>query len=225
MRKLLLVFFVILSVHFSVSAQDEESGGAGPEFGDILIEITASPFDRDGNGDALLSFGQFRARYWLSDLLVPRLGLWYDYSSEASTPDDVFNSASWMVNPGVEFHFVNNGAFTSYAAADILISGEWRQLESTTDSNVDGSLQRPSGTNYSFSDASRGSFSIGLGASAGADYHFSSRFYIGAEVGFYILGGQTSDVEVDGELFQEGTMFWNGGVTTMNAVRIGFKLL
>ena len=72
---------------------------------------------------------------------------------------------------------------------------------------------------------SRGYFGLGAYGAVGADYHFSSRFYIGAEIGLQFMTGTTQDVEVDGTLVQSGFKFFDAGVNTMNSFRIGFKLL
>ena len=222
MKKIYWVLLAILLTTGPAFAQDK---GSVPEPGSWLIEITTSPFNRDENvsGESLLNFGYLRGRYFLNQTLVPRLGVGFHFSDAHTTPDDVITRASYSIMPGVEYHFLNEGAFTSYGAFDLMINGEVREIESTTDSNVTGSTQRPTTSNQLFSD--RGSFGVGGMVSAGADYHFASRFYIGVEIGVYIFKGKTTDVEVDGALFQEGTSFFNGGISTSSSFRIGFILI
>lgn len=226
MRKLLWVSVMILLFVSPSIAQDEMGGGSGPTGGELLFEITASPLSKDGPGSSLLSFGQLRGRYFLTDRMVPRLGVWYniDDNGAGSTPDVVNSVSEYMFAPGFEYHFLNEGGFTSYAAVDVLISGRSAQRESATGPDVVGSTQVPSGTNYPFSPSLRGFFGVGGNFSVGGEYHFGSRFYFGAEVGVYFMAANYSDVEVDGTLYQEGFSFFNSGVNTSNSFRVGFKL-
>ncbi|WP_425390843.1 hypothetical protein [Ekhidna sp.] len=238
MQKLLLVSLMIFLTS-AISAQDD-SGGTSPSSGELLIEITSSPFGRDVNNyssssTTLLNFGQFRARYFLNDVLVPRLGIWFaidDNKDGMSTPDVTQTVSQFMFTPGVEYHFLNENGFTSYAALDVIISSRSVKQTSETDSDISGAL--PGGSdvssiisqpNQSFSFNNRGFFGIGAMGAVGADYHFSSRFYMGAEIGFYFVTGKSSDVEIDGTLYQSGIKFFESGVKTSNSFRIGFKLL
>lgn len=237
MKKLLMVSIMVFlsSIAFAQDVDLPEEG-VGLESGDLLIEITSSPFGRDGisyisesgTNLTLLNFGQLRARFAVTDRIVPRLGVWFsidDNHSRISTPDVTESVTEFMIAPGAEYHFINENGFTSYAAFDVLISGRSMQRESSTGSDVSGTLSVPSGTNQDFSLSNRGYFGIGAHGAVGADYHFSSRFYIGAEIGLYIMAGTSSDIEVDGTLYQEGIKFFDAGVKTSNSFRIGFKLL
>ena len=221
-----------------VYAQDD-SGGISPESGELLVEITSSPFGRDGSAysgnTTLLNFGQFRARYVLTDVLVPRLGIWFSIDDNVdglSTPDVTQTISNYMFTPGIEYHFVNENGFTSYAALDVIVSMRSVERLSLSDSDISGALP-PSGTdvstvitqsNQSFDFEDRGYFGVGGMLAIGADYHFSSRFYLGAEIGFYALTGKTSDVTIDGSLYQNGIKFFESGVATSNSFRVGFKL-
>lgn len=225
----------------SIMYAQDDSGGTSPTSGELLIEITTSPFGRDGNtysssnNTTLLNFGQFRARYFLNEALVPRLGIWFsidDNKDGMSTPDATETISQFMFTPGVEYHFINENGFTSYAALDVIISGRSVKRLSETDSDIAGALPGSGDVssivtepNRSFSFENRGFFGIGAMGAVGADYHFSSRFYMGAEIGFYFITGKSSDVEIDGALYQEGIKFFESGIKTSNSFRIGFKLL
>ena len=230
MKKLLWVSLVILLTCGTAFAQDDESGGgSGPSSGELFFEITASPFNRDGNtfDGALLNFGQFRARYFLDETLVPRLGVFYSVDNNESnfpTPDVVTSISNFAFTPGLEYHFLNEGGFTSYAAVDIILAGRTATRESDTSPEVIGSTEVPDGVNDAFNTETRGFFGIGAFAGVGAEYHFASRFYVGAEIGFQFIRGRSSDVEVDGALYQEGIVFFDSGVNTSNSIRVGFKL-
>lgn len=223
MRKLFLFSIVLLLSVTTLVAQDDVGGdsGGGPESGDVLIEITGTPFE----GSSLLNFGSFRSRFFVSDKVVPRLGFTISASNDQSTPDIVTNLTEYTAMPGVELHFSNEGAFRSYAALDVVVGQRFASLESISGASVDGSTQVPNGNNYNFSTARRGYFQIGGNLSVGADYHFSSRFYIGTEIGFNYVRTMYSDVTVDGILYQAGTSGNAGSINTINTFRIGFKLL
>lgn len=220
----------------SITYAQDDSGGTSPESGELLIEITTSPFSRDGNiyssNTTLLNFGQFRARYFLNEALVPRLGIWFsidDNKDGMTTPDATVTISQYMFTPGMEYHFINENGFTSYAALDVIITGRSVKQLSETDSDISGALPgsgfTPTQPNQSFSFENRGFFGIGAMGAVGADFHFTSRFYMGAEIGFYFVTGKSSDVEIDGTLYQEGIKFFESGVKTSNSFRIGFKLL
>jgi len=239
MKKLSLISLMIVLT--SIAFAQDDSGGASPSSGELLIEITSSPFGRDGSGvllsensqssgTTLLNFGQFRARYFLNEQLVPRLGIWFaidDNQDGLSTPDVTETVSQFMFTPGIEYHFINESGFTSYAALDVLIMSRSAERLSLTDSDVTGAIVNPSSIsspNANINFNNRGFFGVGAMGAVGADYHFSSRFYMGAEIGFYFVTGTTSDVEIDGTLYQEGIKFFDAGVETRNSFRIGFKL-
>lgn len=227
MRKLFLFSIVLLLSVSTLVAQDDVGSPAGsdsgniPEQGDVLIEITGTPFE----GSSLLNFGSFRARFFVSDKIVPRIGFTINASNDQSTPDIVTNLTEYTAMPGVELHLTRESKFRSYAALDVIVGQRFASLESISGASVDGSTQVPNGNNFNFSTARRGFFRIGGNLSVGADYHFSSRFYIGTEIGFSYIRTMYSDVSVDGELYQAGTSGNSGSLNTINTFRIGFKLL
>lgn len=220
MRKLFMVLLVFLLSQATLMAQgDTGDQGSGPEAGDLLIEITGNPFE----GNSLLNFGQFRARYFLNETIVPRLGFYMDLNNTQNTPDLVTNNSTYSFMPGAEYHFQTDGAFRSYAALDAIVGWNTRNRESTTGSTVEGSLTVPTQPNQSLT---RGYFEVGAQVSAGADYHFSkSRFYIGAEIGFQLTRRTHSEVLVDGNMYQQSTISSFGNVNIGNSLRVGFKLL
>lgn len=217
------VFMVLIAFVFAGSSAlySQDGEGTGPEGGDLLIEITGTPFA----GSSLLNFGQFRARYVLNDKLVPRLGVSFDLSNANTTPDLVTNNSTFTVMPGVEYHLTAEGPYRAYAAGSFIIGSRSASRESATGPSVDGSTQVPSGTNYSFSTGSRSYFQYGLEIATGAEYHFNSRFYMGVEIGFQFYKNNYKEVMVDGELYQDATSATYGNLTTNNSFRIGFKLL
>lgn len=224
MKKLFLFSVVLLLSISPLIGQDsveKDLSGYSPAAGDVLIEITGTPFA----GNSLLNFGSFRGRVFVSENLAPRLGLSMNLNNGQSTPDVVTNLSQYTVMPGLEYHLTNEGSFRSYVALDLSIGQRFASLESLSGESVDGSTQVPTVDNFSFSTSRRGYFQLGGGLSVGAEYHFGSRFYIGTEIGFNYLRTMFDDVLVDGQLFQVGTLTNTGSLNTINTFRIGFKLL
>ncbi|NQZ75553.1 MAG: hypothetical protein HRT61_05495 [Ekhidna sp.] len=166
--------------------------------------------------------------------MVPRLGISFsidDNKGGLSSPDVTETVFQYMFTPGLEYHFLNEGGFTSYIALDIIVVSRFMERINSTGRDVTGALVDPDDSanplndpNVSIPLSDRGFFGLGGYLAFGADYHFSSRFYVGAEIGFQAMTAKTSDVEVNGNVFQEGFRFFDGSLTTTNSLRIGFRL-
>lgn len=217
MRKIFIILLALLLSQGALMAQDTGEDLWRPDPGNFMIEITGSPFD----GSSLLNFGQLRAKYQLTDILVPRLGFSMSINNDQSTPDVVTNVSGFTVMPGIEYHLTNEGKFSSYAAFDVVIGHEAQSRKSTTGSTVLGSTSLPSSSSSS---VSKGFFEIGGQLSAGADYYFNSRFYIGVEIGIQLVKRNENEIFIDGELFQESTTVKYGSVNRSNSFRVGFLL-
>lgn len=221
MRKLFMVFMVFLLAATMAQAQDETETFIGPSSGDLLIEITGTPFE----GSSILNFGSFRARYIIRDTFVPRVSANMSINATQSTPDKVTTLSEYTVAPGLEYHLQRSRGFRSYIAADLIFGQRFASAESTTGQAIDGSTQVPSGNNYSFSESLRGHTQYGGQLAFGADYHFSSRIYIGVEIGFQFVHSKKNEVKVDGQMYQAETVYNYGSINTNNSFRVGFKLL
>lgn len=222
MKKLVMLFAGILLLSGTIYAQDESSGegsSGGAGSGDVLIELTGTPFN---TGGSILNFTEFRGRYFLNDIMVPRLGIWMDLNNNTSTPDVVLNDSEYRIMPGFEYHLTNEGAFRSYAAADLILRNRILSRKSTTGPTVLGSTTVPTNNNQNLT---KGYFDFGLRVGAGAEYHFGSRFYFGVEVGFELINRTNSEVNVDGDLYQAKTKSNFANVNVANSFRFGFKLL
>jgi hypothetical protein len=222
MKKLVMLFAGILLMSGPIYAQDESSdegssGGVGS--GDVLIELTGTPFDTN-NG--FLNFTEFRGRYFLNDNMAVRLGVWMDLNNTTTTPDVVINDSEYRIMPGFEYHLTNEGAFRTYAAADVVLRNRILSRKSTSGPTVLGSTNVPTSNNQNLN---KGYFDVGLRLGAGAEYHFGSRFYFGVEVGFELINRTNSEVNVDGDLYQAKTTSNFANVNVANSFRFGFKLL
>jgi len=228
MRKQLMLLTALLLISCPIFAQDEDSGesssGGMAGAGDLLFEVTGTPF----LGNSLLNFSEFRARYFITEDMAVRLGMFMNLNNNQETPSVVTNNSTWNIMPGFEYHFVNEGAFRSYVAGDLMFGQRISSYKSSTGPSVIGANFDPS-SNFSpgptdfISNRSYNQF--GFRASIGAEYYFGKRFYIGGEIGFDYVNQTNAEVFVDGESFQEATKTNTGSLVTSNAIKIGFRFL
>jgi len=224
MKKLVMLFAGILLLSGPLYAQDESSGegsSGGAGSGDVLIELTGTPFN---TGGGFLDFSEFRARYFLSDDMAVRLGLYMSLDNNQRTPDEVVNNSVYSIMPGFEYHLINEGGFRSYTAADLMIGQRIANFTSSTGESVVGA-SRLVDFDTQISDTQRSSFSFGARVGLGAEYYFGKRFYIGGEIGFQYGYRKNADVFVDGDIRQTATKDNFGYFTTANSFKIGFRFL
>ena len=224
MRKQLMLLTALLLLSWPILAQDESSGesssGGMAGAGDLLFEVTGTPF---GTGGSLLNFSEFRARYFITEDMAVRLGMAMNLNNNQQTPDVVINDSEYSLMPGFEYHFVNDGSFRSYAAADLMIGQRIASRKSSTGPTVLGASTLPNNPNSFI--GGRAYTQFGGRISIGAEYFFGERFYIGGEVGFQYVRRNNKEVFVDGESFQDATSRSFGYLNTSNAIKIGFRFL
>lgn len=218
MIKPIMTTIVSMVVTFIVYGQDDFTEIGYMDRGDMVIEMTGTPFD----SESLLSFGSFRARYAATDVVVPRLGLSLDFRNSQTSPDVVINSSTYQIAFGIEYHLRIEGGFRSYVYFDGIFGQRNSSRESTTSPSVDGAISVPS--SYFSTVSNRGYLRYGGGIGFGAEYHLTSRFYIGSEIGLQFTSDKNKEVTVDNELVIPSTQTNFGGLNTQNALRIGFKL-
>lgn len=223
MRKQLMLLTALLLISCPIFAQEEDSGesssGGMAGAGDLLFEVTGTPFD----GGSLLNFSEFRARYFITEDMAVRLGMDMDLNNNQQTPDLVINDSYYGLMPGFEYHFVNDGSFRSYAAADLMFGQRIASRKSSTDPTVMGATSLPNNPNSFI--GGRGFTQFGGRISIGAEYFFGERFYVGGEIGFQYIYRNNEEVFVDGESFQAPTTSSFGYLNTTNAIKIGFRFL
>ncbi|MFY0651898.1 MAG: hypothetical protein JXQ96_07690 [Cyclobacteriaceae bacterium] len=220
MRKIFIVLLALLLSQEVLFAQDTGEESWRPDPGNILVEVTANPFN--SSSFLSLSFGQFRAKYFLTEQLVPRLGVVLSMQNTQNTPDLVTNSSGFTLYPGLEYHLVNEGKFSSYAAADLIIGQRAASSKSTNGPTINGATYYGGSSSSNF--GSRGFFQYGLQLGAGADYYLNSRFYFGVEIGAQLLSTKYNDIHVDGELVQQSTVSKSGKINIANTFKVGFHL-
>ncbi|WKV12737.1 outer membrane beta-barrel protein [Marivirga harenae] len=224
MRKQLMLLSALLLLSCPIFAQDESSEEEGSSggmagAGDLLFEVTGTPFD----GSSLLNFSEFRARYFITEEMAVRLGMDMDLNNNQQTPDVVINDSEWNLMPGFEYHFINEGSFRSYAAGDLMIGQRIASRKSSTGPTVLGATSLPN--NPASFVGGRGYTQFGARVSIGAEYFFGERFYVGGEIGFQYVRRNNKEVLVDGESFQAPTSTSFGYLNTTNVLKIGFRFL
>ncbi|MGM0581153.1 MAG: hypothetical protein ACQETL_10765 [Bacteroidota bacterium] len=222
MRKQLMLLTALLLLSCPIFAQDESaeesSSGGMAGTGDLLFEVTGTPF----NGSSLLNFSEFRGRYFLAEVMAIRIGMTMDLNNNQPRPDLVYNESYYGIMPGFEYHLDNDGSFRSYAAADLMFGQRIASSKSSTGPTTIGA------TAYDYNNdivSGRGYLEFGGRLSVGAEYHFNSRFYIGGEIGFQYAYRMNDEVFVNGESVQKSTVSNVGFLTTANSIKIGFRFL
>jgi len=225
MRKQLMLLTALLLISCPIFAQDESaeesSSGGMAGTGDLLFEVTGTPF----LGSSLLNFSEFRARYFLTEDMAVRLGMDMNLNNNQQTPDVVVNDSYYGLMPGFEYHFVNDGAFRSYAAADLMFGQRIVSQKSSTGPTVLGASFDPGFYSPTDNLPNRAYMQFGGRISIGAEYYFGKRFYVGGEIGFQYIYRNNEEVFVDGESFQAPTTDNFGFLNTTNALKIGFRFL
>ncbi|WKK76067.2 outer membrane beta-barrel protein [Marivirga salinae] len=230
MRKQLMLLTALLLISCPIFAQEEDSGesssGGMAGAGDLLFEVTGTPF----SGTSLLDFSEFRARYFITEDMAVRLGMEMNLNNNQQTPDVVTNDSFYGLMPGFEYHFVNDGPFRSYVAGDLMWGQRIASRKSSTGPTVLGANFDPDpafGPNPTPTSIiqNRAYNQFGFRASIGAEYYFGKRFYVGGEVGFQYLNRSNKEVFVDGESFQDATKTSFGYLDTSNILKIGFRFL
>lgn len=215
MRKLLITFCGVISMAVSVYAQDESSSGSssGGKIGDgVTIEVTGSPF----TSYRLIEPGYFRARYFLSEGMAVRLGLWGSVDDNQIAPESVQSTWYASFRPGFEYRFAGNDKITPYAAADVVFDMRKSKFESFNQPAIDGA--------FNTSGSNRGYWQAGLYLASGFDYHINSHFYVGMEVGFQYAMRKNAEILVDGNSFEAATKVNTFNTVFNNTLRVGFKL-
>ena len=226
MLKCVLVSMAMLFCLGAAFAQDDSFMSAGYfDARNLAFEITGSPFSRDqtSSDGAILSFGSLRARYAASNTVVPRIGGIMRMSNDQVAPDVVENNSMYTIMAGFEYHFRIEGGFRSYMAFDGLFGQQFSSVESTTGPTISGANYNPIGTSSDYPNSDRGYMMYGAALGVGSEYHTSSNFYFGTEIGLQFARYEYDNIEVDGQLFVESTIKNLANVNTINTIRVGFK--
>jgi hypothetical protein len=172
-----------------------------PLAGKVALELNAaSPFA--ASTPFLLPQYGFKARYFITDQLVGRLGFNWDLTN-STTPkvlsngtdkeDETTSSYSMSIVPGFEKHFEGTERLSPYIGAIIpILFGSSEDVTFTGVSNVNK-------TKKTITNAT-GFTSVGLGLLSGADFYFIKSLYLGVEFGLTLNYATQKDKETSYEV-------------------------
>lgn len=194
MKKFFLMAAVIIMGAVNVNAQYK------PEKMSVATEINYS-----GSNVSLPEFGA-RARLFLNENMVVRLGLGFGTSSTKTTnyvliPDKesytTNSSTTFSLAPGFEYHFSKFERVSPYVGAELgFLFGSTKDNTDNNDNSYYKKVKSPI-------------FGFKIGAVTGVDVHIYKGFYIGAELGLgYTLTsegrGETKEYINDKEVITKG---------------------
>lgn len=194
--KKILITLAALSSFAIANAQDFK-----PVAGKVALELNvASPFAAS-TPFSLPQYG-FKARYFIADQWVARLGFNWDLTN-TTTPivlsngidneeETTFNYTMSIV-PGIEKHFAGTDRLSPYIGALIPISFASSENVSyaglSSASKIKTTVQNATGFT-----------SVGLGLLSGADFYFIKSLYLGVEFGLTLSYATQKDKETSYEV-------------------------
>jgi hypothetical protein len=180
MKKIIAVLTIVICASTFVLAQEFK-----PVAGDVSVEVNFTPL-----GNSPIGMNYLKGRYFLADDIAFRLGIDLGMKSNKSEPINTTNSNvtdefsesyfRFGLFPGIEKHFGNYERFSPYIGAELgfvtkSAKTEYVDNENNTTYEIKGEW---------FDGSNRGFTSIGINVLAGADFYFTPRMYLGAEIGF-----------------------------------------
>jgi outer membrane protein W len=225
MKKLstLLAITLCLSIG-SLSAQNLK-----PEGGEKSVEVN---FDPSFNSPTI-SINELRLRYFMSESLAIRLGLFVNsnsYNDPQTITDPTgsfitlsseFNTFSYSFAPGIEKHFEGTDRLSPYIGAEIRFGQATFEYKND---RIDDFMRDP----YE-QKVTGGSTTIGLNLLVGADFYFSKHIYLGTELGYGVINTDLKDERItnyDGRDTKTVNIkrgdYQEIGVAFNSAIRLGF---
>lgn len=224
MKNFFTVLLVVLCASAFVHAQDYK-----PTAGNVALEVNFTPLSAQPIG-----LNYLKTRIFIADDFVFRAGLDFRMNSANSEPTNATNAnvtdeekmsyIQFGIFPGFEKHFGSYERFSPYIGGEIGLTlksanYEYTDNDANTTTEVSGAWDQ-TGTN-------RGFTSFGVNALAGADFYFTKKFYLGAEIGFGVQSVSHKEVETsvgnttNTVLNKESTM--DVGFNFNPAIRLGFS--
>lgn len=191
MKKFIAISILIICASAFANAQDYK-----PVAGNVAIEVNFTPLSA-----APIGLNYLKARYFVADDLVFRLGLDIRMHSSKSEPTNATDPAvldeekmsytQFGLMPGIEKHFGKWERFSPYIGAEIGFTTKSSKYEFTdNDANVTSEVKG------AWADGSNRAFTtFGINALAGADFYFTKKFYLGTEIGFGFASTTEKEVE------------------------------
>jgi len=199
MKKIIAIIMIVSCTAVFVHAQDIKGAT-----GNVAVELNFTPLS-----SSPISIDYLKVRYFASDDIVYRMGLNINMHSEKYEPinavDDKIKDlekesyTQFGLYPGIEKHFGNFERFSPYIGAEVgfttkssKYSYEDNEAKTTYESKngwVPNDESAPYISNRAFT-------SIGLNLLTGADFYFTKKFYLGAEIGFGFMSTSWKEVTV-----------------------------
>ena len=224
MKKFIAITLILSCTVALLKAQDYK-----PAAGDVALELNFTPLSTQPIG-----LNYLKARYFLADDMVFRIGLDVRIHSEKSEPDNAndpdvqdehkMSFTQFGIMPGIEKHFGNNERVSPYVGAEIGFTTKGASSE-YTDNDANETTEY-SGA-WDMGGTQRGFTSFGVNILAGADFYFVKKFYMGAELGFGLESTSHKEVEVtfdgDTETVANKESSMDVGFNFNPAIRLGFS--
>lgn len=228
MKRILISVFAVMAMVVSANAQDDLKAGS------VSIEVQFRPANATP-----ISMDNFRARYFLSDNMAVRLGVYLNSDKasdeQMSTGNPVVTQTenhkvfTFGVYPGIEMHFPVGQRLSPYVGAELGFTSRSASSEITNFGFIEG--LNISTENMLYGGSNEGYTSFGVNAITGMDFYIYRGLYMGVELGLgystykekdrsmtEVNGGTTNTVE---EKINERTSSF--GFRTENAIRLGWK--
>lgn len=192
MKRAFVILTVLLCTSIWVGAQDYK-----PVAGQVALEVNFTPLSATPIG-----LNYLKARYYIADDMVFRLGLDIRMNSNKSEPinavdpnkndEQKMSYTQFGLYPGIEKHFGNLDRLSPYVGAELGFVTKGSK-SSYTDNNASTTVE----TKGAWGNGSnRGFTSIGLNVIAGADFYFAKKVYLGTEIGFGFQSVTQKEIEV-----------------------------
>ena len=189
-----ILVLMILWAGFGI-AQDKEFK---PTKGNLALEVNFTPLSASPIG-----LNYLKGRYFFADNVVLRLGLDIRLHSNKSEPinsnnpnvndESKMSYSQFGLMPGIEKHFGNWERFSPYIGAEIGFTS--KSSKSTyTDNDPPVTTTEYKGA-WDGSGTQRGFTSFGFNILAGADFYFTKKIYLGAEIGFGYVATTFKEIE------------------------------
>lgn len=215
-----ILIFAMFLVQFSLFGQKQEANN-------LTLEMELTPL-----GSEPLKITSLRARYFTSDKVAYRLGVFLGGNRNPSTSisgetelESVNSSFDLILRPGIEKHFEGTKHLSPYIGGELYLGLGMSTSKSETLWGVNEIMTTTNKTR-------EGSF--GLNLLSGADFYITSKVYLGIEMGFGFLregrGKSSTNYDNPDDPAKENTnekgnsSSFNWGPNYQGSIRLGYHL-
>ena len=194
--------------------------------GNLPIELEFSPL-----GNSPLKISGLKGRYFLSDSRALRMNLFLGGSrsnqkqvAENSNGDEVLldnitSNFDFSIKPGYEIHFAGSEKFSPYLGGEMLFAAKSNKTVAQFLDAADDKVKSKSTT---------GSVTLGMNLLTGCDYYFTSKIFLGAELGLgFAYDPPSSTRTVSGNnstRIRNNNSSFKWGPNYIASIRIGYCL-